>query len=65
MAKMTSVWMKNGDISILFTVQGTDGSSTGCRVGDQDVGNPGRTVSSGLQVPGEQGHFLARTTHPW
>ena len=24
-------------------------------MGDQDVGNPGRPVSSGLQVPGEPG----------
>ena len=26
-----------------------------CRVGDQDIGSPGRPVSSGLQVPGEPG----------
>ena len=25
------------------------------RVGDQDIGSPGRAVSSGLQVPGELG----------
>jgi hypothetical protein len=41
-----------------FSVQGTGGSLTGPnpenRVGgDQDIGNPGRPVSSGLQVPGE------------
>ena len=39
-----------------FSIQGTDGSLTGPdqenRVGDQDTGNPGRPVSSGLQVPG-------------
>ena len=26
------------------------------RVGDQDMGSPGRPVSSGLQVPGEPGY---------
>jgi len=31
------------------------------RVGDQDIGSPGRPVSSGLQVPGEPGHCRART----
>ena len=48
-----------------FSVQGTGGSPTGQdpenRVGDQDVGNPGRSVSSGLQVAGEQEHCRART----
>jgi hypothetical protein len=43
-------------------VQGTGGSPTGPdlenRVGDQDIGNPGRPVSSGLQVPGEPFPFL-------
>jgi len=42
-----------------FSVQGTGGSLTGPdpedRVGDQDIGSPGRPVSSELQVPGEQG----------
>ena len=33
------------------------------RVGDQDIGSPGRPVSSGLQVPGEPGHCRARTRH--
>jgi len=51
-------WTKNGDLSIFFSVQGTGGSPTGPdpenRVGDQDTGSPGRPVSSGLQVPGEQ-----------
>jgi hypothetical protein len=46
-------------------VQGTGGSPTGpdleTWVGDQDIGSPGRPVSSGLQVPGEQGHCRART----
>ena len=49
--------MKNGDLSIVFSVQGTDGSPTGPdpenRVSDQDTGSPGRPVSSGLQVSGE------------
>ena len=43
----------------LFSVQGTDASPTGAdpenRVGDQDIGSPGRPVSSGLQVRGEPG----------
>jgi hypothetical protein len=30
-------------------------------VGDQETGSPGTPVSSGLQVPGEQGHCRART----
>jgi len=30
-------------------------------VGDQDIGSPGRPVSSGLQVPGELGHCRVRT----
>jgi len=51
--------MKNGDTSIAFSVQGTDGSMTGSdqenRVVDQDIGSPGRPVSSGLQVPVSQG----------
>ena len=61
--------MKNSDITIVFSVQGTGGSPTGSdlenRVGDQDIGNPGRPVSSGLLVPGEPGHCLARTRPPW
>ena len=47
---------KNGDLSIVFSVQRKGGSPTGPdpenRVGDQDIGSPGRPVSSGLQVPG-------------
>ena len=34
-------------------------------MGDQDTGNPGRPVSSGLQVPGEPGHCRGRTRLPW
>ena len=60
---------KNGDISIVFSVQETGSSPTGPgpenRVGDQDTGSPGRPVSSGLQVPGEPGQFRARTVPPW
>ena len=60
--------MKNDDLSIVFSVQGTGGIPTGpdpeSRVGDQDIGSPGRPVSSGLQVPGEPGHCRARTNPP-
>ena len=49
----------------LFLVQGTGGSPTGpdpeSRVRVRDIGSPGRPVTSGLQVPGEPGHFRART----
>jgi len=52
-----------------FSVQGTGGSPTGPDpenwVRDQDIGSPGRPVSSGLQVPGEPGNCLARTKQPW
>ena len=48
--------MKNGDLSTDFSVQRTGGSTTGPdpenRVGNQDIGSPGRPDSSGLQVPG-------------
>ena len=60
---------KNGDLSIVFSVQGTGGSSTGPdpknRLGDQGNGSSGRPVYSGLQVPGEPGHCCARTRPPW
>ena len=32
-------------------------------MGDQDIGSPGRPVSSGLQVPGEPGHCRAKQDH--
>ena len=32
-------------------------------MGDQETGSPGRSVSSGLQVPGGPGHCRARTKH--
>ena len=35
------------------------------RVGHQDIGSPGRPVSSGLQVPGEPGRYRAGTKPPW
>jgi len=60
--------LRVGDLSIVFSVQGTGGSPTGPdlenRVGDQDTGSPGRPVSSGLQVLGEPGH-CARTRPSW
>jgi hypothetical protein len=66
---MTSASEQNGEPSIVFSVQGTGGSPTGPdpenRVGYQDTGSPGRSVSSGLQVPGEPGHCRARTRPPW
>jgi hypothetical protein len=44
-------------LSIVFSVQGTSGIPTGPdpenRVGDQETGNPDRSVSSVLQVPDE------------
>ena len=56
-------------LQLFFAVQGTGGSPTGPvpenSVGDEDIGNPGRPVSSGLQVPGEPGHCRARTRPPW
>ena len=55
----------DGDISIIFSVQGTSGSPTGpdpeIRVGDQDSGSSGSAVSSELQLPGEPDHCRART----
>jgi hypothetical protein len=44
-------------LSMVFSVQGIGGSPTGPdpenRLGDQDTGSPGTSVSFGLQVPGE------------
>ena len=66
---MTSTLDKNGNLSIVSSVQGIGGSPTGPdlenRVGDQDIGSPDRPISSGLQVPGEPGHCRARTRPPW
>ena len=59
---------KNSELLIVFSVQRKSGSLMGPdpenRVGDQDIGSPGRPVSSGLQVPGEPGHCHARTRPP-
>ena len=59
---------KNGDLSIVFSVQGTGGGLMGPdsenSVGDQDNGSPGTPVYSGLQVPSEPGHCRARTRPP-
>jgi len=55
-------------LSIVFSVQGTGGSPTGPdpenRVVDQDIGNPGRPVSSGLQVLGERGALSCKNKTP-
>jgi len=46
---------------LFFSVQGIGGSPTGPdpenRVGDQDIGSPGKLVSFELQVPVEPGHY--------
>ena len=69
MATMTSASGEKCRPFNRFFCQGTGGSPTGPdpenRVGDQDIGRPGRPVSSGLQVPGEPGHYRARTRPPW
>ena len=66
---MTSESEKNGDISIVFSVQGTGGSPMGPDmenvVGDKDFGSSDRPVYTGLQLPGEQEHCHARTRTPW
>jgi hypothetical protein len=60
--------MKNGDLSIVFSVHETGGSLMGPdpenRVGDPYTGSPGRLVSSQLQVPVELGQCCARTRQP-
>jgi len=57
--KPVSKWPVAGPseyLTIVFSVQETCGSLTGSdpenKVVDQDIGSPGRQVSSGLQVPG-------------
>ena len=51
--------MKNGELSIVFSVQGTGGSPTGPdpedKVGDQDTGSPGRPVFLGCKCPVSRG----------
>ena len=53
---------------LFFSVQGTGGSLMGPdpenRVDDQDIGSPGRAVSSGLKVPDGLRHCHARTRPP-
>jgi len=60
---------KNGELSIVFSVQGTGGRPTEPdpenRAGGQDIGSTGRPVSSRLQVHGESGHCRVRTRPPW
>ena len=60
---------KNGTFQFFFSVHGTGGSPTGPdpenRVGDQETESPGRPFSFALQVPGEPGHFRARTKSPF
>ena len=55
----------DGDLSVVFSVQGTGGNPTvpdpENSVGDQDIGSSGRAVPSELQVPGETDHCRART----
>ena len=63
------LWKKNGDISVVSSVQRTGDSPTGPdpenRVYDQGIANTGRPLSSGLQVLGEPGHCRARTRQHW
>ena len=57
------------NLNCFFFSPGTGGSPTGPdpenRVGDLDIGSPGRPVSSGSQVPGEPRHCRARKRPPW
>ena len=66
---MTSASEETWRTFYCFSVQRTGDSPTGPdpenRVGNQDIGSPGRPVSSGLQVPGEPGHCRARTRPTW
>ena len=63
------VGRKMATFQLFSSVQGTDGNPTGPdpenRVGDQDIGSPGRPVSVGLHVSGEPEHCRARTRPPW
>jgi len=55
------------NFQLFFSVQGTDGSPTGPdpenRVRDQDNESPGRSVSSGLQLPSEPGIVVQGQAH--
>ena len=50
---------------LLFSVQRIGSTPTVLdpenMVGDQDIGSPGRPISSGFQVPGEPEYCCART----
>jgi hypothetical protein len=58
------VGRKTANFQLFFLVQGTTGPDPENRMGDKDTESPSRTVSFGLQVPGEPGHCRARTRHP-
>ena len=66
---MTSASVEKWRLFNCFSVQEKGNSLTGPdpenRVGDQDTGSPGMSVSSGLQVLDEPRHCRARTRHPW
>ena len=66
---MSSVSEEKWRLFNCFSDQGTGGSPMGSdpenRMGDKEVRSPGRPVSSGLQLPGEQVHCRARTRPPW
>ena len=63
------VGRKKASFQFVFPVKETGGSPMGPdpenSVGDQDIGSPGRLISSGLQVPSEPWHCRARTRPPW
>ena len=66
---MTSVSDETRRTFNFFLIQGTGGSPMGPdsenRMVDQEPGNPGRSVSSRLQMSGETGYCRARTRQPW
>ena len=68
MAAMTSASDEKRRPFNSFFSPGKVGSPTGPdpenRASDQDIGSPGRPVSSGFQVPGELGHCHVRTRLP-
>jgi hypothetical protein len=63
------VGRKMATFQLFFSVQGTGGSpaepDTENKVGNQDIETPGRPVSSGLQVSGEQGHCHSIARPNW
>ena len=63
-----SCWMKNGELSIVSSVQGTGGSLTETdpenMVDDQDTGSPVRPLCSGLQVP-VRGDIVVKEQEPF